>query len=244
MMRTKTIAAILAVGLMLTGAAVAQETGTIKGKVTLKGGRDAVPDNLKPTLINTTGADPKCTKRIGTTLARVAKAEDGSGIHWVMVSIEKGLPEKSYEPPSEPAVLDQIGCEYDPHVLGVMRGQELLVKNSDNTSHNIHGLPEKNEEFNKSQPKKGMTFTLKFSETEQFKTKCDVHPWMGCYIRVFEHPFFSVTDKDGSYEIKNVPPGKYTLKFWHESFGEKTQEVEVSGPGSTAEANVEYVPEG
>ncbi len=234
------VVAMLAAGLFLTGTALAGDTGTIKGKVTLKGGREAVPKNLRSKKIVTQQADPNCTKTIGTTKARVAKQAKGSGMRWVMVSIEKGLGDKKFDAPSEPAVLDQTGCEYDPHVLGVMKGQGLLVKNSDDTSHNIHGLPKKNEEFNKSQPKKGMEFTLNLSELERFKTKCDVHPWMGCYIQVFEHPFFAVSDKTGDYEIKNVPPGKYTLKFWHESFGEKTMEVEVSGPGSTAEANVEF----
>jgi plastocyanin len=239
-MMRKSIVVALTTGLLMTGVTLAEDTGTIKGKATFKGGREAVPDQFQPKLIDTKSADPNCTKKIGTTQARAAKEADGAGLQWVMVSIEKGLPEKSYDPPAEPAELDQNGCEYHPHVLGVMKGQELLVKNSDNTSHNIHGLAKKNDEFNKSQPKKGMEFTLKFAEIEQFFTKCDVHPWMGCYIQVFEHPFFAVSDKDGSYEIKNVPPGKYTLKFWHETFGEKSVDVEVSGPGSTAEANAEF----
>ncbi len=240
MMSKRMVAAMLA-SFFLVGTALAEDTGTITGKVTLKGGRAAVPKKWKTKKIPTKAADPNCDQRIGTTKARVAKAENGSGIQWVMVSIDNGLDGKTIPPaPTTPAVLDQKGCEYHPHVLGVVKGQGLLVKNSDNTSHNIHGLPKKNEEFNKSQPKKGMKFTLNLSEIEQFFTKCDVHPWMGCYISVFEHPFFAVSDKTGDYTIKNVPPGKYTLKFWHESFGEKTMEVEVSGPGSTAEANVEF----
>ena len=140
----------------------------------------------------------------------------------------------------EPVVLNQINCEYVPHVLGIMAGQALMVRNSDSGTHNVNGLTKKNAVFNFSQPAKTPDKKLKFSQVERFYTKCDVHNWMGCYIEVFAHPFFAVTDKTGDYEIKNVPPGKYTLKFWHESFGEKRMEVEVSRPGATAEANVEF----
>ena len=161
-------------------------------------------------------------------------------MRWVIVSIEKGLGDKEYDPPTDPVVLDQNGCEYVPHVLGIMAGQELEVRNSDNTTHNVNGITKKNEPFNFSQPAKTKPKKLELPEVERFYTKCDVHNWMGCYIEVFDHPFFAVSDKTGDYEIQNVPPGKYTLKFWHESFGEKTMEVEVSGPGLTAEANFEF----
>lgn len=240
MTRRTLVASMMAVGMVLGGTTLAEGTGTIKGTVTFKGGKEALSKQDKRKSIKTQAADPNCTKKIGTNRAHVRKLADGAGLRYVMVSIESDFGGKKFETPSAPVVLDQIGCEYKPHVLGIMKGQDLLVKNSDNTSHNIHGLAKKNDEFNKSQPAIGMKFTLNFDEIELFKTKCDIHNWMSCYIAIFDHPFFNVSQKDGTYEIKNVPPGKYTLKFWHETFGEKTIDIEVSGPGSTAEANMEF----
>ena len=115
------------------------------------------------------------------------------------------------------AVIDQNGCMYSPHVQGMMAGQELLIKNSDATMHNIHGLPKINPEFNFSMPKVVKEKTKIFEKVENFiKIKCDVHPWMNAYISVFDHPFFAVTDDTGSFKIENIPPGKYEVVAWHE----------------------------
>jgi plastocyanin len=229
-------------GVLVAGtslAALAADTGTIKGKVTFKGGREAVPPESQRKPIKTEGADPNCTKRIGTNEAHVDKDADGAGLRYTLVSIKReDLGDRKFETPSEPVVLDQNGCEYQPHVLGIMTGQALTVRNSDNTSHNIHSLPKKNEEFNKSQPRQGMVDKYDFRHVETFKVKCDVHPWMGAYIAVFDHPFFAVTEKDGGFELKNVPNGEYTLQFWHETFGEQEQKVKVSG--DTVEVHAEY----
>ena len=132
--------------------------------------------------------------------------------------------------PKEPAILDQKGCIYVPHVLGVMKGQDVLIKNSDATLHNIHGLPEENSEFNFAMPKvvKEKTITLAKSETA-FKVKCDVHPWMNAYVQVFDHPYFSVTSKDGSYKIENVPPGTYEIIAWQETFAAGSKFVKKFG---------------
>ena len=106
------------------------------------------------------------------------------------------------------AVIDQNGCVYAPHVQGIMVGQELLIKNSDATLHNIHGLPKINSEFNFAMPKVVKEKAIKFAKVENFiKIKCDVHPWMNAYISIFDHPYFSVTDDSGRYKIDNIPPG-------------------------------------
>ena len=110
-------------------------------------------------------------------------------------------------------------------------GKETLkVLNGDNTNHNIHFLPKKNQQYNFSQPKKdlkkGRDLTLMAEDV--FKVKCDVHPWMGCRIGVFTHPFFAVTGKDGTFELKNVPPGTYVIEAWHEKFGSVTMNVVVA----------------
>jgi len=127
------------------------------------------------------------------------------------------------------AILDQKGCVYTPHVMGVMKGQEILIKNSDATLHNIHGLPKVNTEFNFAMPKvlKEKKMTLVKSE-EAFKVKCDVHPWMSAYVQVFDHPYFAVTSKDGSYKIDNIPAGTYEVVAWQEKFKDKTVSHQVT----------------
>jgi len=124
--------------------------------------------------------------------------------------------------PSTQAILDQKGCIYEPHVQGIMVGQELLIKNSDATLHNIHGLPIINSEFNFAMPKVVKEKTIKFAKPEHaIYIKCDVHPWMKSYVSVFDHPYFSVTDNEGNYKIDNIPPGTYEVVAWQEKFKDK-----------------------
>ena len=124
--------------------------------------------------------------------------------------------------PKEQAVIDQQGCIYSPHVQGMMAGQELLIKNSDATLHNIHGLPKINSEFNFAMPKVVKEKVIKIDKPEQhIYIKCDVHPWMKSYVSVFEHPFFAVTDESGNYKIQNIPAGEYEVIAWQEKFKDK-----------------------
>ena len=124
--------------------------------------------------------------------------------------------------PSDPVTLDQNGCVYTPHVQGMMVGQELLIKNSDATLHNIHGLPKINSEFNFAMPKVVKEKAIKIDKPEHaIYVKCDVHPWMKSYISVFDHPYFAVTDDNGSYKIENIPAGTYEVVAWQEKFKDK-----------------------
>ena len=126
------------------------------------------------------------------------------------------------------AVIDQKGCVYVPHVLGVMVGQKLDILNSDGTLHNIHALPKVNKEFNKAMPRSKKQMTVQFDKSEApFKVKCDVHPWMGAFIGVFDHPYFAVTGDDGSYVISGLEPGDYVIEAWHEKLGSQTANVTV-----------------
>ena len=134
------------------------------------------------------------------------------------------LKEVKYDgkPPEKPAILDQKGCIYDPHVQALMVGQELLIKNSDATLHNIHGLPKINSEFNFAMPRVVKEKGITISKPEQhIYVKCDVHPWMKSYISVFDHPYFAITDETGSYKIENIPPGQYEIVAWQEKFKDK-----------------------
>lgn len=143
----------------------------------------------------------------------------------------KGSVAGKFNAPKEKALFDQKGCVYLPHVLGVQTGQQVEIRNSDNTLHNVHTLSEKNPSFNAGQPIKGHKLTKKFEKAETFRVKCDVHSWMGAYIGVFNHPFFAVTGDDGSFTLKGVPAGEYTVEAWHEKYGTKTMKVTVPASG-------------
>ena len=136
------------------------------------------------------------------------------------------------EAPKDPAVIDQKGCQYHPHVVAVMVGQPLLIKNDDSFLHNVHALSIDNPAFNFGQPTKDTTGRKvePMKTAERFKIKCDVHPWMGAQMAVFEHPYFAVSKEDGTFKIPgNLPDGEYTLHAWHEKLGEKEIKVNVSG---------------
>jgi plastocyanin len=141
----------------------------------------------------------------------------------------------SYPAPTEPVVLNQKGCHYTPHVFGIMVGQPLQIVNSDPTLHNIHALPKANSEFNTGQPIQGMKFDHTFTAKEvMVPFKCDVHGWMNAHAAVLDHPFFAVSSKDGKFEIKGLPAGKYTIEAWHEKLGAQTMDVEVAAKESKA----------
>jgi hypothetical protein len=133
-------------------------------------------------------------------------------------------------PTTQPAVLDQINCNYSPHVIAMQAGQTLRVHNSDDAPHNIRMGSAINPQISFGQRNKGdiRDVPLPFAEPP-FAVKCDVHPWMSAWIAVFNHPYFAVTGPDGSFEIRNVPPGKYSLSAWQESLVEQQQTVEVMG---------------
>jgi len=165
-------------------------------------------------------------------------ANDKGMLANVVVSVKKeDSPDLTGEAPKEAAMIDQEGCMYKPHVVAMMGGQDLVVKNSDNFLHNIHTLSEKNPSFNKAQPNKndGEKMPDPPKVAEYFHVKCDVHPWMSAYVAVFDHPFFGVSDKDGKWTIKNLPDGDYTLTAWHEKLGTQEKKVTIKD-GKPAEA--------
>lgn len=235
----KLLAFVVTAAMMMSGwagQACADDGGVISGKVIFKGD----PDKFKRSELDTT-KDGKCTKKIGSEDVIIDKTNNPPTLRNVLISIKEGLGDKKFPVPAAPAVLNQEGCQYIPHVLGVMEGQQVEIRNSDDTNHNIHFLPKTNEEINKTQPKKDMKDIVTLKTEAAFKVKCDVHPWMGMYIAVFPHPFFAVTDKTGGYSIKGLPPGKYTVEAWHEKFGTMTQTIDVSA-GTPATLDFTFEP--
>lgn len=139
----------------------------------------------------------------------------------------------------EPPVLDQVDCQYVPHVLGVHVDQPLRVRSSDPTMHNVHCLTRANRPVNFGMTTAGEERTITFQKHEFIPVKCDVHPWMIAYVGVFEHPWFAVTAETGEFEITAVPAGSYTLTTWHERYGRLEQPVTV-GEDGTVEVSFEY----
>jgi len=153
----------------------------------------------------------------------------GGDLANVFVYVKDGLGSRTFDVPKDPIELDQKGCQYHPHVLGVMTGQAVQIKNDDPTTHNIHPTPKDNREWNESQPPSSPAIEKNFAREEiMLPVKCNQHPWMKMYINVVKSPFYAVTDKSGKYEIKGLPPGDYTLAFVHEKLGEQDQKVTVA----------------
>jgi hypothetical protein len=196
--------------------------GTVTGKVVFEGAAPAAN-------VANVESDPVCKAASGGEKPEVTQevvVNDGKLVN-VFVYISEGI-NGTFAPPTDPVVLDQQGCRYHPHVVGVMAGQKLQFKNSDPTLHNVHPTPTKNAAFNLAQATQGKVDEKVFDKEEvMIPVSCDVHGWMRSYVGVLNHPFFSVSGADGSFSLKGVPPGKYTITAWHEKYGTQTQQVEL-----------------
>ncbi len=192
----------------------------ITGKVVFEG---KPPQNA---VINM-DSDPACSAgNKGPVSGESVLVEDG-GLNNVFVYIKDGLGNKYlFDTPTEPVKLDQKGCHYVPHVVGLRTTQPLEVVNSDNTLHNVHAMPENNRDFNQGQPVPGMKNSVTFNVPEVLiPFKCDVHSWMHAYIGVVSHPYFAVSGGGGKFELRTIPPGTYTIEAVHEKLGRQTQSV-------------------
>ncbi len=215
---------MLAIGIL--GARQSAAAADIIGTITLKGAPPAeIP--ITPIMDN-----PDCSAMYNgkTPTTHFYVVGPNGEFADVVVSL-KGVTGKSTGASAPPALLDQKGCLYTPQILAIQTGQKLLVRNSDTCVHNVHCTPTVpgNEEHNDVQMPGAPDLSYAFPQPEMFlRFKCDVHPWMFAWVSVFDSPYFCVSDKDGKFIIKNVPPGKYTVEADHRKLGAQTQDVEVA----------------
>lgn len=214
-------------------AAQTPSAGTISGHVRLAGPAPANP-------IIRLRVDPMCGKlNTGKRPVHeiVLKSADG-GLANAFVDLEGTFPKAP--PASRPATLDQRNCVYAPRVMGARAGEVLTVTNSDPMLHNVHSQSSKVNTFNFSQPKAGMTRDIQLKGPDvMMRITCDVHSWMVAYVGVETHPYFAVSGADGSFHIAGVPPGRRTVRVWHERYGQLTQMVTVAA-GKTAVVDFSY----
>jgi plastocyanin len=206
-------------------------TGSVSGKINYAG-KAGRKSRIRM------NADPNCAKQHQSPIyATDLKINDNDTLHNAFVWVSSGLEGYAFDTPSEAVELHQKGCVYEPHVLGIQTGQNLNVLNHDGTTHNINPSPAQNRDWNISQAPNSAPIVKKFARAEiMIPVKCNVHPWMKSYIGVVPHPYFTITGADGSFELKGLPPGEYTVESWHEKLGVQKQTVTVSsGEAQTAD---------
>lgn len=187
--------------------------------------------------------DPYCTKQADTATADDVVVTKGK-LAGVLVRIKNGTG-GTHTAPATPAVIDQKGCAYAPHVIGIVAGQKLAVRNSDGTMHNVHGTLKGKDLVNKMQAAKAADLTIESTAAadDVIELACGVHPWMHAYAVVQDHPYFSVTGTDGVFTITGLAPGDYTLEAWHPTLGVKSMPIKIGvGPKATISARFSYKP--
>jgi len=204
--------------------------GSISGVVTFAGPQPK-------TIALEMSQDPSCPSKPQPAETFVVK--DGKLAN-VFVYIKEGLPQGRFAVPSEPVVLDQKGCRYIPHMLGIMAGQPLKILNTDTADHNVHDMPTKNPQWNESQMTGDPPVLKTFPNPEMMlPLQCNQHPWMRAYVNVMPNPYFAVSAADGTFTIANLPPGEYIVAALHEKLGEQTMKVKVD-PKSAAKADFKF----
>ncbi len=211
-------------GKTVDAATAGEVTGTVK--------LDGMAPKMKT--INM-AAEPACTKgRTSPATTEEAVTGEGGTLANVVVYVATGLEGYTFPAPAAAATITQEGCQYHPHVVAMQVGQNIDVINKDQTTHNIHPIPKDNREWNESQPPGAAPIEKSFTRSEiAIPVKCNVHPWMKAYMAVMPNPDYQVTDKDGKFDLKNLPPGTYSVVAWHELYGASDPQTVTIGPKET-----------
>jgi plastocyanin len=200
-------------------------SGTVVGRVTLRG----TPPKLQTIDMS---KQPDCLKlNTKKQMTEQVLTGPGNSLENVVVYVSEGESDTATVP-STPVTFDQRNCHYTTHVLAFRVGQEVNISNSDPFSHNIHPLPTVNREWNKMQPPGTPPFSYSYANPEFIPVKCNIHSWMRAYFVVLRTAHFAVTGEDGQFTLPDLPPGKYTLTAWHETYGTESQQITVGEGGS------------
>lgn len=207
--------------------------GELHGRVLF----DGVPPSPPPILL---GAQDGCGSLRESAPFEKLIVRDG-GVANVLVRVKRGLPSgQSWAAPSEPVVLDQRGCIFEPHVLVARVGQPVRLRNSDPLSHNVNVRPSNpaNDAANLTLAPSAQESTMSFSASElALPVRCDIHPWMQAVLHIVEDPFFALSGPEGRFVLRGLPPGDYELEAAHEWLGRFTFSVQL-GTASGAEVTV------
>lgn len=231
-------AGLAAAGLLMTGAApgagdAETDRGVISGIVRVDGAVrfEGTPPEPEPIDMS---ADAYCEEaNAEPSMKRPVVVGPDDGLANVIVFVKEGAPTES-GPPEKEVLLDQSGCRYEPHVFTLRAGQTLVIRNSDETLHNVHAHTRQNRGFNIGQPIEGSESRRSFAVTEEaIAIRCDIHGWMESYVSVFEHRFHTVSSESGAFALPALPPGEYVVEAWHETLGSRTRQVTVSAGGET-----------
>ncbi|HKV06146.1 MAG TPA: hypothetical protein VJO53_13705 [Candidatus Acidoferrales bacterium] len=207
----------------------ASTAASITGTVTFAGS----PPTLRPIDMS---ASPACVKANPAPIVPPAVVTgDNGALANVVVYVKAGLGNYRFDTPRDPAVLGQKACMYEPHVVALMTNQQFEIQNNDPTMHNVHPLPKHNRQWSTSQPAGSAALKSFFGRPEfAMPVLCNVHPWMRAFVFIFDHPYFAVTSKTGTFELKTLPPGTYTIEAWHEIYNAQDQVVTVAPSESKA----------
>src|SRR5215469_3330928 len=183
-------------------------------------------------------ADSGCK---GQNQSEIAVVNEGRLAN-VLVYVKDGLEGRSFPASPEKVKIAQEGCRYVPHVAAAMVGQPVEFVDKDDTLHNIHPMPKNNAQWNQSEMPNG-SFARAFTAPEiMIPIKCNQHPWMKVYLNVLGNPFFAITGKDGSFALKGLPPGTYTIAAVHEKFGEQDVKITLAPREDKKDMGFEFRP--
>jgi hypothetical protein len=203
-------------------------SATISGKVSYTG----TPPKMKPIDMS---KEPVCAKEHNPPdKTQNVVTGDTNALQWVVVYISSG--DQGGGTPTQAVRYDQKGCMYLPHVAVMEVNQPLEIYTDDPVAHNIHPMPKVNTEWNKSQPPGSPPIQTKWDKPEFIPVKCNIHPWMHGYFAVLKTSHYALTGEDGSFSLKGLPAGKYTITAWQEQYGAQSQEVTI-GNGETKTVN-------
>jgi hypothetical protein len=198
-------------------------TGSITGTVRLEG----TPPAFKPIDMS---ASPACVQANASPVVPplVVTGEKGE-LSNVVIYVKQGLGNYRFDAPTDPVVLMQKNCMYEPHVLALMTNQPFEIENNDPTMHNVHPMPKHNRQWSTSQPAGSAALKSSFARPElAMPVLCNVHPWMRAFVFAFDNPYFAVTSKAGTFQLQNLPPGTYTIEAWQENYSTQDQTVTIA----------------